>query len=54
MGPHLPAKELLTENNSKEFWNVLGRALRAEPRDGSVIKGSIWQLTHCAPALPGW
>ncbi len=50
MVQHLPAKELLTEKNSKGFWDVFGRALRAEPRDNLTIRGSSG-LDHVVEAI---
>ncbi|MGA7383347.1 MAG: hypothetical protein WBW81_01205 [Methylocella sp.] len=50
MVQHPPAKELLTEKNNKEFWDVFGRALRAEPRDYSTIRGASG-LEHFVEAI---
>jgi hypothetical protein len=43
-------KELLTEKNSKGFWAVFGRALRAEPRDYLTIRG-LSGLDHFVEAI---
>jgi hypothetical protein len=40
MAQDLTGKELLTEKSSNEPWDVFGRALRAEPRDYSTIRGA--------------
>jgi hypothetical protein len=50
MTQDLPDKELVTERNSKGFWDVFGRALRAEPRDYLTIRGSSG-LDHFVEAI---
>ena len=50
MNLNLPAKELRTEKNNKEFWDVFGRALRAEPRDCLTIRG-LSGLDHIVEAI---
>ena len=50
MAQDLTGKELLTEKNSKEFWDAFGRALRAEPRDYLTVRGSSG-LDHFVEAI---
>src|ERR1700740_108337 len=50
MTQDVPGKELLAEKNSKEFWGVFGRALRAEQRDYTTIRGSSG-LNHDVEAI---
>jgi hypothetical protein len=50
MTQRLPRKELPTEKNTKGFWDVFGRALRAEPRDNLTIRG-LSGLDHIVEAI---
>src|ERR1700730_11518509 len=50
MAQDIPSNEVLTEKKTKQFWDVFGRALRAEPKDYLTIRGSSG-LDHFVEAI---